>query len=231
MPKKKRQRFAETMTFSNVLQPDFGEVFNKDHSLKGKWKDVYFKNDNPIVLELGCGKGEYTTGQARYFADRNFIGVDIKGARIWKGARTALMEKMTNVAFIRTRIELINLFFADSEVDEIWLTFPDPQLKKKRKRLTSPRFLMSYQKFLKKDGLIHLKTDSTPLYQYTLDIATCNNFKIIRQTEDLYHAAIKDRALNIITFYEQQFLEKGMKIYYICFELPDEKAIKEPLDK
>ncbi len=228
MPKNKLQRFAEVKTFSNVIQPDFSEVFQKDHPLKGKWRGVYFKNDNPIVLELGCGKGEYTIGLAAANCDNNYIGIDIKGARIWKGARKALEEEMTNVAFIRTRIELIGSFFNDSEINEIWLTFPDPQLKKKRKRLTSSRFLSVYQNFLKHNGLVHLKTDDITLYHYTLDVALLNNLNIKMKTEDLYHSGIQNTKLQIRTYYEQQFLDMGMKINYLCFELPHGRQIREP---
>ena len=229
MPKKKLQRFAELRTFTNVLQPDYIDVCQKDHTVKGKWKSSYFRNEHPVVLELGCGKGEYTVGLARRFSGMNFIGIDIKGARIWKGARTAFMEGLKNVAFIRTRIELISSFFADSEADEIWLTFPDPQLKKERKRLTSPGFLRIYQKFLKNNGRVHLKTDNAVLYQYTLEVAAFNNCHIIYKTDDLYNSGIQDEILHIKTFYEQQFLDKGMKIHYLCFTLPHEKTIKEPI--
>lgn len=228
MPKNKLQRFAEIETFSNVIQPDFSEVFQKDHPLKGRWRSACFKNDNPIVLELGCGKGEYTTGLAADNSDNNYIGIDIKGARIWKGARKALEEEMTNVVFIRTRIELINSFFNDSEIDEIWLTFPDPQLKKKRKRLTSSGFLSVYQNFLKHNGLLHLKTDNITLYNYTLDVALLNNLNIRIKTDDLYHSGIQSTKLQIRTFYEQQFLNMGMKINYLCFELPHGIQIREP---
>ncbi|MBN2482211.1 MAG: tRNA (guanosine(46)-N7)-methyltransferase TrmB [Bacteroidales bacterium] len=230
MPKKKLQRFAEMKTFPNVLQPDFGEVFRKDHPFKGRWKNSYFGNENPIILELGCGKGEYTIGLARNFPGASFIGVDIKGARIWKGAHTALLEGISNVAFIRTRIELIDSFFGKSEVDEIWLTFPDPQLKKGRKRLSSSRFLLSYQKFLRENGLIHLKTDSETLYRYTHELAVRNNFRILYTTEDLYHSGIQNDILRIRTFYEKQYLEKNLKIKYLCFELPYGTIIEEPAE-
>jgi tRNA (guanine-N7-)-methyltransferase len=179
-------------------------------------------------LELGCGKGEYTTGLAKRFPEKNFIGVDIKGSRMWRGARTALKENLTNVRFLRTHIELVNSFFGPDEVDEIWITFPDPQLKKKRKRLTSPRFLMNYSRFLRNNGLIHLKTDNTVLFRYTLELAKTNGFIIRVQTSDLYHSGLTDDILDIKTFYEQQFLARGMNINYLCFELPNEKTIIEP---
>ena len=160
-------------TFDNVFQPSFKQVFQKDFKLKGQWASRYFRNENPIILELGCGKGEYTIGLAERFPDINFIGIDIKGARIWTGAKKAYLEKIPNVAFIRTRIEFINSFFSPAEVDEIWLTFPDPQLKKRRnkKRLTSARFLNLYRGFLKDRGIIQLKTDNPILYEYTLELA------------------------------------------------------------
>ncbi|MBN1157995.1 MAG: tRNA (guanosine(46)-N7)-methyltransferase TrmB [Bacteroidales bacterium] len=227
MPKKKLQRFEEIKTFPNVLQPVFREVFQKDHPLKGNWKNTYFENENPIILELGCGKGEYTIGLARTNPGSSYIGVDIKGARIWKGAQTALLEGISNVVFIRTRIELVSSFFGESEVDEIWLTFPDPQPKKVRKRLSSSRFLKCYQRFLKNNGRIHLKTDSDMLYRYTLALAVRNHFKILHRTEDLYHSGIQNDILQIRTFYEQQFLDKNLKIKYLCFELPIGTAIEE----
>jgi tRNA (guanine-N7-)-methyltransferase len=228
MVKKKIRQFAEMETFSNVFQPSFEEVFRKDHPLKGQWNATVFQNGNPIVLELGCGKGEYTVGLSSKYPSKNFIGIDIKGARIWRGAKTALAERLNNVKFLRTRIEMINSFFSPNEVDEIWITFPDPQLKKKRKRLTSPRFLMNYSQFVKENGLVHLKTDSDVLYMYTLELARINGFKIRFETNDLYHSAIHDEILDIKTFYEKQFLSQGMRINYLCFELPHEKEIIEP---
>lgn len=231
MVKKKLQRFADMDTFSNVVQPAFDEVFGKDYHLKGNWNRRFFKNDNPVVLELGCGKGEYTTGLARRFPEKNFIGIDIKGSRMWKGARTALVERLDNVAFLRTHIEMISSFFGEDEIDEIWITFPDPQLKKKRKRLTSSRFLNTYAGFLKKDGVVHLKTDSTVLYQYTIGLVRFNQMRVKTNTRDLYHSGIDSDILGIQTFYERQFLDQGMKITYICFELPDGKKIEEPAEE
>jgi len=228
MAKKKLERFAEMETFPNVIQPSFGEVFGRDYLLKGAWSSRAFGNDNPIVLELGCGKGEYTTGLARKFPGKNFIGVDIKGSRIWRGARTALSEHLDNVFFLRTHIEIIRSFFGKDEVDEIWLTFPDPQLKKVRKRLTAPRFLNSYAGFLKPGGLIHLKTDSGELYNYTLEVARYNNLTIITASCDLYHSGLNSDILGIRTFYELQFLERGLRIYYLCFTLAHGKDIEEP---
>jgi tRNA (guanine-N7-)-methyltransferase len=227
MAKKKLQRFAEMETFINVIQPAFKEVFGKDYLLKGLWGKEIFHNENPIVLELGCGKGEYTTGMAGMFPLKNFIGVDIKGSRMWKGARFALTAQLKNVAFLRTRIEVIGSFFGPGEIDEIWFTFPDPQMKKKRKRLTSSRFLNNYRKFLKKDGLIHLKTDNSILYQYTLELVEKNKLCLLIHTSDLYGSKTDNDMLEIKTFYESQFLNKGMKISYLCFELPHDKEIQE----
>src|SRR5512145_359583 len=231
MTKKKLQRFAEMETFSNVVQPEFEEVFGKDYVLKAKWNQERFGNHHPVVLELGCGKGEYTVGLARKFREKNFIGVDIKGSRMWKGARTALFEKLPNVLFLRTHIEQISSFFGPGEVEEIWLTFPDPQLKKIRKRLTSARFLNNYKRFLVNNGLMHLKTDSTELYEYTLELARNNSLVIRHQTNDLYNSGMCNDILDIKTFYEQQFLNQGMKITYLCFELPQEKTIEETVDE
>jgi tRNA (guanine-N7-)-methyltransferase len=231
MAKKKMKRFAELETFHNVIQPEFSEVFGKDYHIKGSWNKEVFRNGNPIVLELGCGKGEYTTGLARRFPTKNFIGVDIKGSRIWRGARTALADRLENVVFLRTRIELIRSFFGEDEIDEIWLTFPDPQVKKKRKRLTSPRFLNAYGCFLKTNGLIHLKTDNLVLYQYTLDLAKHNSLPVRINTRDLYHSGIESDMLGIQTYYERRFLEKGIKITYLCFELLNEKTIEESVEK
>lgn len=176
MGKDKIRRFEENATFRCVVQPEFEEIFRKDYRLKGRWREDFFGNPNPIVLELGCGRGEYTVSLAERFSDRNFIGVDIKGARLWRGAKTATENAMPNVAFLRTRIEFIDSFFAPGEVDEIWITFPDPQLRKNRvkKRLTAPLFLERYARFLKPGGAIHLKTDSQHLHAYTKAVAEAN---------------------------------------------------------
>lgn len=228
MTKKKMQRFAEMETFVNVIQPPFDEIFQRDHHLKGCWKPKAFGNPHPLVLELGCGKGEYTLGLARRFQTKNFIGVDIKGARIWLGARTALEENIPNVMFLRTHIEQINSFFDTDEADELWITFPDPQLKKRRKRLTSPRFLLQYMRFLKNNGLVHLKTDNPVLYDYTLELARINNFTVHYNTDDLYHSDLNGAVKEIQTYYEQQFLAQEMTIKYLCFELPHKTTLDEP---
>ncbi|HCT30255.1 MAG TPA: tRNA (guanosine(46)-N7)-methyltransferase TrmB [Bacteroidales bacterium] len=229
MGKNKLKRFEENNTFPNLIQPRFEEVFRKDHSIKGNWNESFFKNDKPIVLELGCGKGEYTIGLSRQYPEKNFIGIDIKGARLWRGAKTAVEGSMDNVAFVRTRIENITSFFAKDEVSEIWITFPDPQLKRINalKRLTSSVFLGLYKTILKPNGLIHLKTDSQELHQYTKSLAELNELKVHHCTNDLYLTVKNDPILSIRTFYEQQFLDQGKTITYICFELSNEKPFIE----
>ena len=216
-------------TFDNVFQPAVEQVFLKDFEFKGHWASRYFKNNHPIILELGCGKGEYTVGLAERFPNINFIGIDIKGARIWTGAKKAYLEKIPNVAFIRTRIEFVNSFFSPAEVDEIWLTFPDPQLKKKRNknRLTAAKFLNLYRKFLKDNGIIHLKTDNSILYEYTLELARLNKLKVEFESNDLYGSEYPEVVYEIQTFYEKQFIEDGLNIHYLQFRLPSGKNIME----
>jgi len=229
--KKKLVRFAEMNTFDHVVQAKFNEVFEKDYKLKGNWNKDFFRNNNPIILELGCGKGEYTVGLAKQNPEINFVGVDIKGARMWCGAKTAVDNGMKNVGFVRTRIDLINSFFATGEVSEIWVTFPDPQPKKYYKRLTSTRFLGYYQKFLKHNGIIHLKTDSKELHDYTKALVELNKFETEICTNDLYNSGIVDDVLSIRTYYEQKFLEKGKPITYIKFKLDIHKTLEEPKDE
>jgi len=227
--KRKLERFAELGTFQNVIQPEIEEVFNKDHSIKGKWNEKLFGNINPIVLELGCGKGEYTTGMAEVCHDKNFIGIDIKGARIWKGARYAHQYNLTNCAFLRLRIDHIKSMFTQDEVSEIWLTFPDPYETpgRTKKRLTSSIFLSSYQHFLKNNGLIHLKTDNKILYDYTLKLCILNKFEILYNTDDLYNSSFENDWLKIKTHYESMFLLNGTPIKYLCFRLNRNTKIKE----
>ncbi len=215
--------------FSNVVQPSFEEVFRKDYQLKGHWRESFFKNNNPIILELGCGKGEYTLGMARLFPDKNFLGIDIKGARIWRGAKEANNNNISNAGFLRTRIEMIESFFAPGEVDEIWITFPDPQIKKRRnkKRLTGARFLNSYRKFLRSGGLVHLKTDSAELFEYTAELLKLNKIDPEVLTGDLYSAKLPDTLLQIKTHYEQLFLNEGKKITYIRFRIETEREIAD----
>jgi len=228
--KNKLKRFAENNTFENLFQPSFQEVWNNDFTLKGKWNKNFFKNQNPIVLEVGCGKGEYTVNLAKNYPNKNFIGIDIKGARLWKGAKEAAELAMPNVAFIRTRIEHIRSFFSENEVSEIWITFPDPQPRpsKARKRLSSSRFLNYYQNFTKKNGIVHLKTDSLGLHDYTKALVEQNNLKILYCTNNLYNSSIADPILSIRTFYEKMFLEQGKPITYISFELANDRELKEP---
>ncbi len=216
-------------TFDNVFQPATEQVFQKDFGLKGQWASRHFRNKHPIILELGCGKGEYTIGLAERFPNINFIGIDIKGARIWTGARKAYLEKIPNVAFIRTRIEFVTSFFSPDEVDEIWLTFPDPQLKKRRnkKRLTAARFLNLYRQFLRDNGIIHLKTDNAVLYEYTLELARLNHLIVEYATENLYGSKNTELVHGIRTFYEEQFIEQGLNIHYLQFRLPSGKNIME----
>ena len=217
--KRKLARFAENETFPHLFQPRmFPPV---DHELKGKWHSAFFKNEHPIVLELGCGRGEYTVNLAEKFPDKNFIGIDWKGARLWRGAKTSFENKMSNVAFLRIMIQNIGNYFSEDEVSEIWITFPDPQpqLSRERKRLTSPRFLNLYRQMLKKGGIIHLKTDNKPFYDYTIQVIKENNLRNIYSTDDLYHSDAGDEILGIKTTYEKMFLEKGFKICYLKFSL------------
>ena len=206
--------------FSNVFQPTFEEL-KTGFSIKGKWKSDIFKNNYPLVLELGCGKGEYSLGLARKFPNKNFLGIDVKGSRMWKGARDALNESMSNVAFLRTRIEFIEYCFAENEVDEIWITFPDPQIKKKRakNRLTHPVFLERYSNILQDNGLIHLKTDSQFLHGYTLGIIEGHQHHLEDAEHDIYNAVLKRENMEIKTHYEKLFLAKNMPISYLRFRL------------
>ncbi|MBR4619382.1 MAG: tRNA (guanosine(46)-N7)-methyltransferase TrmB [Salinivirgaceae bacterium] len=230
MGKGKLAKFRENETFANVFQPEVSDFTNFTHELKGTWHSSVFKNNNPIVLELGCGKGEYTVGMARMFPDKNFIGVDIKGARIWTGAKASNLEQMSNVAFLRTRIEIIRAFFAPGEVSEIWITFPDPQMKKRRakKRLTSSLFLTMYQQLLADNGFVNLKTDSRFLYKYSCEVAAQNGLEIVRQSADLYSEPWIDDVLGIKTYYEQLHIDDGNTIHYLKFRLPASKPLIEP---
>ena len=220
-------RWTELASLDNVIQPEIGEVSERDNPIKGKWNKEIFKNNNPIVLELGCGKGEYTVGLAKNFPANNFIGVDIKGARMWRGAKTANEQNLQNVAFVRTRIEFINSFFSADEVDEIWITFPDPHPggRNSNKRLTSPWFLNSYRLFLKDKGIIHLKTDNKELYDFTNKVLNYNTLEIIISMNDLY-AEKADNVLSIRTHYEKIFLDAGLKINYLSFRLEKDKIIE-----
>ncbi|MGI6223380.1 MAG: tRNA (guanosine(46)-N7)-methyltransferase TrmB [Prevotella sp.] len=232
MGKGKLAKFAEMATFSNVFQYPYSVVENVPFDMKGHWREEYFKNDNPIVLELGCGKGEYTVELGRRYPNKNFIGVDIKGARMWTGAKQALVDKLPNVAFLRTSIEIIDRFFAPDEVEEIWLTFSDPQMKNPRKRLTSTYFMERYRHFLIDKGIIHLKTDSNFLFTYTSYMVDTNKLPLLFRTTDLYHEEGLDEEtkaiLSIHTYYEQMWIDRGISIKYQKFLLPHEVALKEP---
>ena len=228
MGKDKIRRFEENATFRCVVQPEFEEIFRKDYRLKGRWREDFFGNPNPIVLELGCGRGEYTVGLGRMFPDKNFIGVDIKGARMWTGATESLQSGMKNVAFLRTNIEIIDRFFAPGEVSEIWLTFSDPQMKKATKRLTSTYFMERYRKFLKDGGTIHVKTDSNFMFTYTKYMIEKNGLPVEFITDDLYHSGLVDDILGIRTYYEQQWLDRGLTIKYVKFRLPQCGELQEP---
>ncbi len=218
----KLEKFAELETFTNCFKFFFNNL-SDGFALKGKWHSEYFKNTNPLLLELGCGKGEYTIGLAQHHPEKNYIGVDVKGNRIWTGAKQALDGKMGNVGFLRTRIDFIDYCFDAGEVDELWITFPDPQPQstRARKRLTHPIFINRYKKFLKPDGVVHLKTDSTSLYEYTLEVIEELKLPLIWHTNNLYKNCPADRQelVNIKTYYEKLFTDKGEDIKYICFKL------------
>ena len=225
MGKDKIRRFNENETFENVVQPTRDEAVN-NFPLKGNWNKDFFKNDNPIVLELGCGKGEYTVAMARRDSNRNFIGIDIKGARFWRGAKTALEEGLSNVGFLRTQIELIDNLFAENEVSEIWITFPDPQIKYRRTvhRLTNPDFLARYNKILKPEGTVNLKTDSEFLHGYTHGMIQLLGHKVIKSSHNVYHPDNRELpaiVTEVQTYYEEKFKALGKTITYIQFQFKD----------
>ena len=258
MGKGKLAKFADMETYENVFQYPFSVIDNVPFEMRGHWREQYFHNDHPIVLELGCGKGEYTVELAKLYPDVNFIGVDIKGARMWTGATQALKEGLKNVAFLRTNIEIIERFFAEDEVQEIWLTFSDPQMKNPRKRLSSTYFMERYRKFLVDGGIIHLKTDSNFLFTYTTYMVEHNALPVLFRTEDLYgdHATngtqecsmvngpLAQRALatngtqecsmfnaellSIQTYYESMWIARGLNIKYMKWQLPKNVALEEP---
>ncbi|MBQ8047674.1 MAG: tRNA (guanosine(46)-N7)-methyltransferase TrmB [Prevotella sp.] len=232
MAKGKLEKFAEMETFTNVFQYPYSVIDREPFAMKGRWCEMYFKNDNPIVLELGCGKGEYTVELARLYPHVNFIGVDIKGARMWTGAKQSLSEGLQNVAFLRTNIEVIDRFFDADEVQEIWLTFSDPQMKNPRKRLTSTYFLERYRRFLVDGGIIHLKTDSNFLFTYTSLLVGKNHLPVLLQTPDLYHTdgldAETEQILSIQTYYESMWIARGLNIKYIKFCLTKQAVLEEP---
>ena len=223
MGKNKLSRFAENATFDHVVQPTFTELSANDLPHKGRWNGDFFKRDAPLVLELGCGGGEYTVGLAQLRPEKNYIGVDIKGARIWRGAKAAHELKLANVGFLRTHVDHILRCFGEHEVDEIWLTFSDPQIGKARKRLTSPLFLTRYKKILKPNGVIHLKTDSPLLYEYTLEQIAEHHLRVEESSSDVYGELVprvsseEQAVLNIRTYYESLWLEEGRMIHYVRF--------------
>ena len=234
MSKNKLSKFAEMATYTHVVEAPFQTPDTPPHPLRGKWHSDFFKNEHPIVLELGCGRGEYCVGLGELFPDKNFIGVDIKGARMWSGATAAHNKGMHNVGFLRAHIEFIDKFFSPGEIAEIWLTFSDPQMKKVTKRLTSTHFLERYRRLLADNGLIHLKTDSNFLFTYTDLLVKANGLPVEFRTDDLYHtlAANENKEvadiLGIRTYYEQQWIDRGLTIKYLKFHLPQAGTLVEP---
>ncbi len=229
MGKGKLAKFADMETYRNVFQYPYSVVSDVPFAMRGHWREQYFGNQNPIILELGCGKGEYAVELARQHPECNYIGVDIKGARMWTGATRALQEGIPNVAFLRTNIEIIDRFFAPDEVQEIWLTFSDPQMKNPRKRLSSTYFLERYRRFLEDKGIIHLKTDSNFLFTYTTYMVEHNRLPLLQRTQDLYSEGPAFAvAASIQTYYEQMWLERGLNIKYMQFQLPHEGLLEEP---
>lgn len=229
MGKNKLAKFAEMESFPHVFQVSSRDVSGgMVFSLKGKWGEQFFGNNNPVVLELGCGKGEYTVGLAALFPEKNFIGIDIKGARMWTGAKDSWQKGMTNVAFLRTNIEMLKHFFAPGEVSEIWLTFPDPQMKKVTKRLTATNFMKTYQEFVTESGIVHLKTDSNFLFTYTRTMVAENQYEVLFSSDDLYGSDLNDPILGIKTYYEQQWLGRGISIKYLKFKLTNKATFIEP---
>ena len=220
--KNKLKRFKENETFKNVIQPSREELVNQQFSLKGNWNAGYFKNNHPLVLELGCGKGEYSVALAQKYPNKNFIGIDIKGARFWRGAKTAIETGLSNVAFLRTQIELIDYAFGKNEIDEIWITFPDPQIKYKRTkhRMTNSVFLQRYKSILKPDGIVNLKTDSEFMHGYTLGLLHGEGHEVLYANHNVYKQdGSPEEVTSIQTFYESQYLEQDKAITYIRFKI------------
>lgn len=229
MGKNKLKKFADMDVFEHVFQRSYNELnAGSKFPFKSEWHTDFFHNNNPIVLELGCGKGEYTVELAQRFPKKNFIGIDIKGARMWTGAKLALEHNLKNVAFVRTEINAIEHFFAQNEVSEIWITFADPQMKKVNKRLTSTLFLNLYKQILANDGKINLKTDSNFLFTYTKALAETNKLPVFIETDDLYNTHANDTILTIQTYYEKQWLARGLTIKYLQFSLPQNIKLIEP---
>ncbi|MBR1426929.1 MAG: tRNA (guanosine(46)-N7)-methyltransferase TrmB [Paludibacteraceae bacterium] len=230
MGKNKLRKFSEMETFHNVFQCSIHDITpdNPVAQMAGHWNERYFHNDHPITLELGCGRGEYTVGLAQRYPERNFIGVDIKGARIWAGAKQAELAHMPNVAFLRTNIESIPHFFAPAEVERIWITFPDPQMKKATKRLTSTYFMQRYLRLLQPGGTVHLKTDSPFLYTYTREMLRLNDLPVLADTDDLYAVTQYPDAQALQTHYEHQWLDRGLTIKYLAWQLLPRDTFAEP---
>jgi len=228
--KNKLVKFKEDETFKCLIQPRTDEVLRCDHPLKGRWHREVFGNDNPIILELGCGKGEYTIALAEKYPNSNFIGMDIKGARLWKGAKYANDNQLPNVAFLRTRIEFIESLFAAGEVAEIWITFADPQEGKPKKRLTHPLFLTRYRNILKEGGIVHLKTDSRLLYFYTMEVAAANFLEVMTHCDDIYGSpeSVPEAVTAIQTFYESHFVMRDIPITYMAFKVASEGELISP---
>ena len=223
MGKNKLKHFAENETFSNMFQPSY-EDLKQSYPMKGNWNKEFFKNSHPIVLELGCGKGEYTVGLARRYPEKNFIGIDVKGARMWRGCKTSIEEGLVNVAFIRSKIQLIEYLFDSNEISEIWITFPDPQPRHARmnQRLTSPRFLSKYAAIISKDAVINLKTDNEPFFDYTLEVIQQEGHNLIEVVKNLYSAEGYDEVKAIRTYYEKKFNDLGFSIHYLRFKMNHE---------
>ncbi len=223
--KNKLKRFNENETFSNVVQPSREELVNASFAYKGNWNAQFFKKENPLVLELGCGKGEYAVALAKKYPNKNFIGIDIKGARFWRGAKTAIEEEISNVGFLRTQIELIDHAFGENEVDEIWITFPDPQIKYKRTkhRMTNAEFLKRYKKVLKPEGVVNLKTDSEFMHGYTLGLLHGAGHEVLYANHNVYkQEGSPEEVTSIQTFYESQYLEENKPITYIKFKIKND---------
>lgn len=218
MAKKKLLHFAENKTFRHYFEMPFSQLHTQGHPMKGHWNDDFFSNKGPLIIEIGCGKGEYTVGQARFFPENNYIGIDIKGARIWRGAKTIEEQNIGNAAFIRSQAGLLHYWFDTNEVDQIWITFPDPQPgSRQNKRLTSPRYLRMFTAFLRQGGIVHLKTDSRELFEYTLEVIQDHHLPLHQRVDDIYRTISSGPLCEIRTFYESMWLEQGKTISYIAF--------------
>ena len=218
MAKKKLIHFEENLSFPHLIQPAYNDLVS-GFPLRSRWHEGFFRNENPIIAELGCGKGEYTVGLAGKYPQLNFIGMDWKGARLWRGSKTVQEQGLKNVGFVRAMVDHVEQIFAPSEIAEIWITFPDPQMKKERLRLTAPVFLAKYHNILTPDGIIHLKTDDHFFFTYTLEVIREQNHKLLWATDDLYQSGISEDVVSIQTYYESRWLAMGKKIYYLRFQL------------